>query len=256
MKTYFSSKIGLAFGLVLMLMFTSCQSDEYIETSVVEEHPEMTEEGEESDPTLRLNNSLIFPTTARLFGKSSEEWAIELGKASVDFNCDNVLKPQMLSLSDKVIAPYGGLDDSTDEYTITKDQFVLISPAFFLNNYPCPAEFDWEPAQGQSLEDFLKEYAEEIINTIETVEVIFDGIAIQEVSKYRISTDLFYFIGNPALVECYDPCITGEPQPGLVDGYFMMFKKMKTGKHTIVLRGDIPSEEFTYESTIVLNVTN
>lgn len=64
MKIYFSLKIGLAFGLVLFLLFTSFQTDDFSENSVVEVDPEMTEDAEESGPTLRVNNSLIFPTTA------------------------------------------------------------------------------------------------------------------------------------------------------------------------------------------------
>ncbi len=100
------------------------------------------------------------------------------------------------------------------------------------------------------------EFAKENMDAVETLEVLLDGIEIEEVKKYRLNTGLFYFKGNPDLTECYDPCITGETQPGLVDGYFLMFKKMKVGKHTIVIKGEIPSADITFEINIILNVIN
>lgn len=255
MKIYFSPKIGLAFGLVSMLLFTSCQTDDFSEKYVVEVNPEMTEDAEESDPTLRVNNSLIFPTTAQPFGKSNEDWAIEFGKAVVALDCERVFKSQMLKLSEKVIAPFGSLESSNDEYTITKDQYVLLSPAFFFNDYPCPAEYEWEPAEGQSLVDFLKESAKEVMDAFEIIEVTIDGNEIEDTDRYRLSTDLFYFTGNLELKDCFDACITGEPQPALIDGYFMMLKKLKVGKHTIFVRGEIPSQEYSFDWNLVLNVT-
>lgn len=258
MKTYFSLKIGLTFGLVSVLMFTSCQNDEISEASVLVEEKlqELTEDAEESDPTLRINTSVLFPTSACLFGKCNEDWAIQLGKASVALDCENILQPQMLRLADKVVAPYGSLDKASAEYTITKDQFVFLSPAFFFNNYPCPAEYEWEPADGQSLEEFLKESAKDIMDDVEKLEVFFDGIKVEDVNEYRLNTDLFYFTGNPELKECYDACIQGVPQPGLIDGYFMMFKKMKFGKHDIFIKGEVPSIGLVFEIKIILNVVN
>ena len=154
------------------------------------------------------------------------------------------------------MSPYGNLDDGTTEYTITKDQFVFLSPSFIFNYYGCPPGYDWEPAEGQSIEDFLNEFAKSAIDAIETLDVYFDGVNIEDIKNYRLNTSLFTFTANPDLSECYEPCFTGKPQPGLVDGYFLMFKKMKFGRHTILIRGEIPSFDFTYEINIVLNVVN
>lgn len=241
MKNHFFLKNGLAFGLVSVLMFTSCLSYEFSKPPFEEESG---------------NNSVLFPTNAKLFGKHNEDWAIRLAKASVALECNNISLAQLLNLTDKVVAPYGNVEDSSAEYTITKDQFVFLSPAFLFNYYECPAEDEWEPAEGQSIEDFLKDYANESIDAIETIEVFFDGIEIEEINKYRLNTELFYFQGNPDLTECYDPCITGESQPGLVDGYFLMFKKMKVGNHTIVIKGEVPSADITFEINIILNVVD
>lgn len=254
MKKHFCLKIGRAFGLVSVLLFSSCQTEEISETFVLEEEPEITAYAEETDPTLRVNNQVLFPVTAKVLGKSNDDWAIVLGKIMYGLDCENINQAQLLNLSDKVVSPFGSLENSTLEYTITKDQFVFLPSTFFFNNHPCPPEYEWEPAEGQSMEDFLKETAKEILNAVETLEVFFDGQEIEEVNKYRLSTDLFLFTGNPELTGCFDLCITGDPQPGLIDGYFMMFKKMKIGKHTIVIKGEIPSFEINFEITILLNV--
>jgi hypothetical protein len=254
MKKHFCLKIGRAFGLVSVLLFSSCQTEEISETFVLEEEPEITAYAEETDPTLRVNNQVLFPVTAKLFGKSNLDWAINVAKASVALDCENVNKSQLLKLTDKVVTPYGNLTDASAEYTITMEQFVFLPPSFIFNLHGCPAEYEWEPAGGQSIEEFLSEFAKKNIDAIETLDVYFDGIKIDEINKYRLNTGLFYFTGNSDLTECYEPCITGEPQPGLVDGYFLMFKKMKIGKHTIFIKGDIPSFDFTFEITILLNV--
>jgi hypothetical protein len=247
----------LAFGLVLMLLFTSCQTDEFTETAVVKEDPTTTETVEETDPTLRINNSLLVPKTAQIFGKSIAGWAIEYGRRIYSFDCEEVYQPKLVSLSDKVVAALPDfIETTTQEYTINKDQYLLLSPTFVTNDYPCPAEFEFEPAEGQSLEDFLKETAKPYIDIFETVEVFIDGAQIDEALKYRISTDLFSFTGNPELAGCFDPCVTGEPQDAVIDGFFFMFKKMKIGKHTILIKGEAPSEDFNYEWTIILNVIN
>lgn len=254
MKTYFSFKNVLGFGLVFMLVFTSCQTDEFTETAALQEEPATAETVEETDPTLRVNNSLLFPKTAQMFGKSTADWAIELGKKVYSLDCKNIFLSQLIKLNDKVVAPYGSLASAADEYTISKDQYVLLSPAFFINNNPCPSEYEWAPAEGQSMEDFLRESAKGVIDPLKIVEVSIDGNKIDQTTKYRLSTDLYYFAANPDLTECYDACVTGETQPWLIDGYFMMLKKLNVGKHHIFVKGEVPSQDFTYEWNLILNV--
>ncbi|WP_113923532.1 hypothetical protein [Cognataquiflexum aquatile] len=255
MKTYFSFQNVPGIGLVLMFLFTSCQTDEFTEPAVVIEEPTTTETVEETDPTLRINNSLVFPKTAQVYGKSIEYWATEFGRKIYTYDCEEVLLSKMVSLSDNVVAPFSLTSETTpEEYTINKDQYVLLSPILVVNDYPCPAEFEFEPAEGQSLEDFLKETAKPYIDPLETVEVFVDGNEIDEVLKYRLSSGLFTFTGNPDLAGCFDPCVTGQPQEAVIDGYFLMLKKLKIGKHTILIRGEAPSQNFTFEWNLIFNV--
>lgn len=92
-----------------------------------------------------------------------------------------------------------------------------------------------------------------MIDLVEVIELTFDGIEVENLDEYRFQSDLFYFTGNPEQAECYDPCITGKPQPGAFDGYMVMFKKMTVGEHTITMHGEMPAYELTWDLT--LNVT-
>lgn len=240
MKNQFFLKNGLDIGLVSDLMLTSCQYFDFSEPPFV---------GKEKE-----NNSVVFPKTETLFGKNNEDWAIRLTKTYIALDCDHIGKGQLLNLSDKVVAPYGNLEEASGEYTITQDQYVFLPPTFNFNYYGCPEGYDWEPAEGQSIEEFLSEFSDENMDAVETLEVFLDGIEVGRMKDYRLNTGLFHFKGNPDLTECYEPCITGETQPGLVANYFLMFKKMKVGKHTIVIKGEMPKHEYSYVINFVLNV--
>lgn len=255
MKTPNFQKNGTAICLVLTLFFAACQTEEPNPESVVETDSIVTAEAEITDPTLRINPSAVFPITAHLFGKSTADWAEIFGKVVISLDCESVNANGLLSLGDKVVAPFGSLGSAPAEYTISKDKYVFLSPLFFFNDYPCPAEYEWEPAEGQSVEDFLEQTAKGIIDPFESITVILDGREIENIEKYRQNTGVFIFTGNPELTQCFDPCVTGSPQQGLVDGYFMMLKKLGPGKHTIVVKGELPSEDFQYEDTIIINVS-
>ncbi|MCF1751781.1 hypothetical protein [Mariniradius sediminis] len=255
MKTLNFQKNGTAICLVLMLLFASCQTEEPNHVSVVEKDSIVTAEAELTDPTARINPSAVFPVTAHLFGKSTADWAEIFGKTVISLDCESVNANGLLPLADKVVAPFGSLGSAPAEYTISKDTYVFLSPLFMFNDYPCPAEFEWEPAEGQSIEDFLEQTAKGIIDPFESVTVIIDGREIESIEKYRQNTGVFIFTGNPELAQCFDPCVTGSPQQGLMDGYFMMLKKLGPGKHTIVVKGELPAEDFQYEDTIIINVS-
>jgi hypothetical protein len=48
------------------------------------------------------------------------------------------------------------------------------------------------------------------------------------------SKNLFQFKGDVSLQAALDGCITGERQPGVVDGYSIMVKPLHPGVHTLV----------------------
>ena len=108
--------------------------------------------------------------------------------------------------------------------------------ASIVNDYPCP-DPNFKPAPGQSLYDFLAEGIAPLIDKVDDFNVTLDGAPIHDVLHYRLtSEDLFHFQGDPSLQQ-YDSCITGRRQPAVADGYYLMFKPLAPGAHTIVVHG-------------------
>jgi hypothetical protein len=137
--------------------------------------------------------------------------------------------------------------------TIPFGKAILLDIGHDLNDYPCPPAFGFEPAPGESLYDFLIRTDLPIMNSVNELDVSLDGQPFGDVLGYRfISPDLITFTGDPSM-QAFDPCITGTPQVGIVDGFFMMFKPLDPGDHTISVHGTNTlgdDKTFTYHITI------
>jgi hypothetical protein len=136
---------------------------------------------------------------------------------------------------------------------IPADKAILLDIGHDLNDYPCPAAFGFEPNPGESLYDFLIRTDLPIMNSVNLLDVSLDGQPFSDVLGYRfISPQLFYFTADPSM-QAFDPCLTGSSQPSIVDGFFMMFKPLDPGQHTIVVHGTNTfgdDKTFTYHLTI------
>ena len=136
--------------------------------------------------------------------------------------------------------------------TIPAGKAILLDLGHNLNDYPCPPAFGFEPNQGESLYDFLIRTDLPIMNSVDDLDVSLDGQAFSNVLGYRfISPKLFSFTGDPSM-QVFDPCITGSLQPGIVDGFFMMFKPLDAGAHTIRVHG---TNTFGDDKTFVYHLT-
>lgn len=136
--------------------------------------------------------------------------------------------------------------------TIPAGEAILLDIGHDLNDYPCPAAFGFEPSPGESLYDFLIRTDLPIMNSVNELDVSLDGQPFNDVLGYRfISPQLFTFTGDPSM-QAFDPCITGTPQVGIVDGFFMMFKPLDPGQHTIVVHG---TNTFGDNKTFIYHLT-
>lgn len=130
--------------------------------------------------------------------------------------------------------------------TIPPNKAILLEIGAYVNPYPCP-DPDFEPAPGQTLYEFLIAGAKAFMDGVTHLEVSLDGQAIQDPMTYRYaSEDIFTLTGDPSFSQL-DPCVTGTPQPSISDGFFMMFKPLSPGQHTIRVYGtDIRGADKTY----------
>ena len=67
--------------------------------------------------------------------------------------------------------------------------------------------------------------------------VTLDGVNINDPLSYRFfSPAVFSFSPSLSMVS-FDSCVTQTPMQGVVDGFYLLFKPMPPGQHTIVLIG-------------------
>jgi hypothetical protein len=132
---------------------------------------------------------------------------------------------------------------------------AILFPIITINNdFPCP-DPNFRPAPGQSLEDFLTEGAQAVIDLVDDLAVEVDGVPLQNLSAHRATSVLFTFTGDPSLIPVFDPCITGTPQAGVSDGYWIMLAPLSRGEHTVRFRAGISSFGFQTEATYHLTIS-
>lgn len=246
MKTTFISRLlGLA-CLMSVVAFTSCSQEQDLASDQL------------ADGRLeaRTNqSSILYPPTAQPYGKSYAEWAEDFWIRLMAFDCETIFSEEVYALNqDQPIFFLSG-SVSTYEYdvTIPRDKPVMTPIINYLNDWPCP-DPNFGPAPGQTLEDFLQEGAQDAIDIVTNLQVTFDGVELTGLEDYRFLSDLFYFTGDPSLTGCMDPCVTGEPQAGVTDGYYLIFKKMSPGQHTLHLAGEIPDYGLVLDGTFNITV--
>ncbi|MEO8701264.1 MAG: hypothetical protein ABI867_14535 [Kofleriaceae bacterium] len=128
-------------------------------------------------------------------------------------------------------------DTVTRSCTIPRHRAIILQLASAMNDFPCP-DPAFKPAPGQSLYDFLLEPIAPAIDGVSGFAVTLDGVAIVDPLSYRRqSRHVFLFKGNPTLNPGFDSCVTGHVQEAVSDGYYLMFKPLAPGPHTIVVNG-------------------
>jgi hypothetical protein len=137
--------------------------------------------------------------------------------------------------------------------TIPQGKGIFFPVLNYTATYPCHMYPGFKPAPGQSLQDFLQINASTMVNQAANMSVSLDGVRINDVMPYRFTTPMFYFNASPELT-CADPCITGELQPGLSDGYWIMLKPLSPGKHTLHYRGSYPKVGWVMDVTYEIEV--
>ncbi|PZS17146.1 MAG: hypothetical protein DLM57_08995 [Pseudonocardiales bacterium] len=153
------------------------------------------------------------------------------------------------------IPPIAGphIEDSARTCTIPRHKAIFLDIGSDLQEFPCP-DPAFRPDPGESLFHFLIRQDKPIMDSVNELDVSLDGHPLDDVLSYRfVSDDLFTITGDLSLQQRLDPCITGLPQPAIVDGFFMMFKPLRPGTHTIVVHGTNTfgdDKRFTYRLTV------
>jgi hypothetical protein len=132
-------------------------------------------------------------------------------------------------------APSGGSFLKTCEIPAGK---AILSPVFnIINDYPCP-DPTFAPAPSQSLEDFLLTSFAFIIDGTTGIEATLDG---RPLPVRRVVKGAFGFTGAISLATSgFDSCVTGSPQVGISDGYWIFIDPLPPGRHELHLHSVAP----------------
>lgn len=109
----------------------------------------------------------------------------------------------------------------------------LFFPLANLNNdWPCP-DPTFKPAPGESMEHFLVRTGLPYLQFMTDLFAEVDGVKLRNLDDYLVISPLFTITADPALAANFDPCITGQPQPAVTIGYYLLLAPLPPGDHVV-----------------------
>ena len=225
-------------------------------------HQEKNEEVS-SDPSAveeRSNgNSKVFPPSASPHGKSYADWTAKWWQEMMTFDCANnpwLNSDNVLFYQTGPVYFLAGLNTpgASVNVTVPHGKAILFPLTNYINDYPCPPEYNFEPVPPQTLEEFLTEGATAFTDGVTGLAVEVDGASVSNPGSYVFISDLFYFTGTPELPNCFDVCVTGASQPAVSGGFFMMLKPLAKGTHTVHYHSEIPAWNSVQDGTFNITV--
>lgn len=136
--------------------------------------------------------------------------------------------------------------------TVPRGKAILLQAMFVSDTYPCP-DPNFQPPAGVSLYDFLVADSKTYL-MMSSLEISLDGYKIHNPMDYAyISENLLSIKGDPSLVSTFDPCITTNWQPAVINATFLMFRPLLPGHHTLVRKSTSTmgvTNTFTYYLTV------
>jgi len=198
----------------------------------------------------------IVPRHAAVHGKTTLGWVPEFWRYI--FSLPATENPELVDSADCGVGQTGPVffipgeqhDVYTRSCTVPARTPVLWPIWSLFNDYPCP-DPTFQPAPGQSLEDFLAQGARAFDDTVKDLAATIDGHPV-DLSKVRYTTGLVTFTGDPSLTATLDGCVTGTPQEGVADGWFVLLR-LSPGNHTLVVTATAPNGHATSQ-TFLLDV--
>ena len=200
-------------------------------------------------------NPMVIPPQAHPHGRTYGEWSMAwwqwLWSAPVAEN------PGLDETGDFVdygqsgavwfIAPnYGGVSERYA--TIPPGKMLFIDVA---------ADFEATLIGSGETEAEMRALAAWVIDNIQSIELVIDGVAVENLAAYRVvSPEMFSFTlpeDNMIQFFGYD-APAGTYYPAISDGYFVMLAPLSAGEHTIYIATEY-GEPFNNQSIVTLHIT-
>lgn len=232
------------------IWFTACQKE-----TPVNDTPATITEAADRTP----GDSKVFPPTAHPYGQSYTEWTVNWMQEFMTFTCatNPWLNPDngVLFYQNGPVYFMAGLStpSASADVTVPHGKAILFPLVNLLNDYPCP-DPSFEPAPGQTLEEFLTEGAINFLPPVSNLSVTIDGHSVSNLTNYQFVSDMFSFTGDPSLSGCFDGCVTGNPQSGVTNGYYIMLKPLSKGTHTVHYHMEIEDWGAVQDGTFIITI--
>ena len=202
-------------------------------------------------------NPGVVPPNARVMGQNYADWGAAWWRwaYSIPFDQNPITDPDgrygHLGQSGPVWF-VAGTSGTTNTRTIPvpAGKHVFFPIINFISDWPCPGG---NFCEGIPLQQCLRDQATFFMDAVTELEVTVDGNPLRMLRRYRATSDVFMFTGHPSNVQL-DSCITGTPQPGLSDGYWIMLEPLPTGAHVIHFRGKLVIGSFEFETQLTVNL--
>jgi len=198
---------------------------------------ELGHRGHNPNPELFRPESHPFGLAMDTWAESWWRWELSIPAAqnpilTQDFDCSTGQSGPVFFVPPVAVCT----QNLTRSCTVPHGKALAVSLSTVLNDFPCP-DPTFQPAPGQSLFDFLLAGAMAGNADIAEIDVTLDGQALNDILDYHVDSDrLFFFKGDLSLQPVLDSCLTGTFQPAAVDAYFILFKPLSPGHHTITRR--------------------
>jgi len=204
----------------------------------------------------RPDTAVVMSPDASIAGRSIGAWTEEWWRWT--FDVPAAQNPELVLDADCAVGQddpvffvpaYDGSKVFQRTCVMPEDTTALVPLRVIINDYPCP-DPSFEPAAGQSLEDFLKQGAIDYNNLVKDMAVTVDGTSV-DFAAHRHTTGIFDFQAEASLVGALpDPCLNGMKQSGVSDGFWFALT-LSGGEHEVRITGKDPEGE-SFDSTYVL----
>ena len=141
--------------------------------------------------------------------------------------------------------------------TIPNGKSIFFPLVNMWNDYPCP-DPKFKPEPGQTMEEFLTLGVAPLIDPWvtepeNTLSAKVDGVQLKNLLNYRGISHLTKFTADPSQI-AIDPCITGQEQVAVSDGFWIMLTPLKPGKHTIEFSAFALSKPWPFDLHVTYHV--
>jgi hypothetical protein len=186
------------------------------------------------------NPGIAFPPGSSPYGISYAEWTARWWNWALGqpFGSDPISDPDGSFCDVGQSGPVWNLAGTfgaraTRGCTIPAGKAILFPIANVYVNFPCGCPACAVPGLDPNLiESCLASLGADYMDDIDHLEAELDGVPLQQLFDYRTPSGLFTLLPD-ASFSAIDGCVTGDPQPAVSDGFWVMLMPLSVGEHTL-----------------------